>query len=220
MRQLGILERRALLERDCSQGSDRIYRLTEQGRLHALGGRDPRAQWSRRWDRIWRLVLFDVPVGENPRRNRLRRYLRDRGFGCLQGSVWITPDPLSSEREILSGGAVNPATLILLEGKPCGEEADSDLVSAAWDFREINSRYARCLEILGQFPATSLQDHNGPVEMQQWAKKEREAWCFAVAMDPLLPERLLPQGYLGQSTWRRRVEVLRATRERLTELRP
>jgi len=220
MRQLGTLEKRALLERNPAQPTDRVYRLTQQGRVHALGGRDPQAQWSRRWDRIWRLVLFDVPIGENSRRNKLRQYLRDRGFGCLQGSVWLTPDPLNREREILSGGPVNPTTLILLEGRPCGEEADADLVNGAWDFPEINSRYAQCLETLERFSTISLQDQRGPTGLHQWAKQEREAWLSAVAMDPLLPERLLPRDYLGQSTWRRRVQVLDAARQKLLQFEP
>ena len=70
MRQLAALEKQSLLERDASQPKNRVYRLTEQGRLHALGGRDPQAQWARHWDEIWRLVLFDVPVGEGTRRNK------------------------------------------------------------------------------------------------------------------------------------------------------
>jgi DNA-binding transcriptional regulator PaaX len=92
------------LERDQKATGDRIYRLTEQGRLHALGGRDPAAQWSRHWDGRWRLVLFDVPMEQHIHRGRLRRYLHAKGFGCLQGSVWITPDPVHGEREILAGG--------------------------------------------------------------------------------------------------------------------
>jgi hypothetical protein len=72
--------------------------------LHVLGGRDPEAQWARPWDGQWRLVLFDVPTGQNAQRERLRRYLRDKGFGYLQNSVWISPDPLTAEREVLGGG--------------------------------------------------------------------------------------------------------------------
>jgi phenylacetic acid degradation operon negative regulatory protein len=208
MRQLATLERRAFLERDASRPKDRIYRLTEQGRLHALGGRDPQAQWSRHWDQNWRLVLFDVPVGEGTRRNKLRHYLRDRGFGCLQGSVWITPDSLSREREILTGEQVNAASLILLEGRPCGEESDEDLVSVAWDFEAINARYTQCLEILEKLPTFQLKEPKDTTALQHWARQEREAWLAAVAMDPLLPQRLLPQGYLGLPTWHRRTEVL------------
>ena len=115
---------------------------------------------------------------------------------------------------------MNPTTLILLEGRPCGEEADADLVNGAWDFPEINSRYAQCLETLERFSTISLQDQKGPTGLHQWAKQEREAWLSAVAMDPLLPERLLPRDYLGQSTWRRRVQVLDAARQKLLQFEP
>lgn len=49
-RQIATLEQLRLLERDPKALGDRLYRLTEQGRLHALGGRDPAVQWSRHWD--------------------------------------------------------------------------------------------------------------------------------------------------------------------------
>ena len=49
------------------------------------------------------------------------------------------------------------------------------------------------------------------------AASEREAWLDAVTHDPLLPGRILPSDYLGQQTWRRRVEVLRdASRQQRT----
>ena len=60
-----------------------------------------------------------MPTGQNAQRERLRRYLRDKGFGYLQNSVWITPDPLAEERQILGGGKINVESLILLEVRPC-----------------------------------------------------------------------------------------------------
>ena len=54
-------------------------------------------------------------TGQNARRERLRRYLRDKGFGCLQNSVWITPDPLAEERQVLGGGKIDVESLLLLE---------------------------------------------------------------------------------------------------------
>jgi hypothetical protein len=85
-RQLQRLERQQLLERLSTDSTDRLHRLTEAGRLHALGGRDPEAQWKRRWDGRWRMVIFDVPEGRRLLRNRLRRQLHHRGFGYLQHS--------------------------------------------------------------------------------------------------------------------------------------
>ena len=72
MRQVATLQKQQLLERDASTANDRLYRLTAQGRLHVLGGRDPEERWARSWDGQWRLVLFDLPAGQNAQRERLR----------------------------------------------------------------------------------------------------------------------------------------------------
>src|SRR5438093_2504517 len=114
LRQTHRLEQQQFVERDTSTANDRLYRLTAQGRLHILGGRDPEERWSRHWDGQWRMVLFDVPTRQNAQRERLRRYLRHKGFGYLQNSVWITPDPLPEERQILRGGKINVESLLLL----------------------------------------------------------------------------------------------------------
>jgi phenylacetic acid degradation operon negative regulatory protein len=165
------------------------------------------------------LVLFDVPLAQNGQRSRLRRSLRDRGFGCLQGSVWITPDSLQQERQTLAGTQSNPASLILFEGRPSGNETDHELVAAAWDFDEINAGYARDLSLLDQFPIISLNEHKGRAALQQWARMESAAWLSAVAADPLLPQELLPSSYLGKKTWRKRVETLARAGQQLQEFR-
>ena len=67
LRRIALLEKQRLIERDPVRPDDRLYRLTWQGRLHALGGRDPLARWSREWDGRWRLVLFDVPTKRSRR---------------------------------------------------------------------------------------------------------------------------------------------------------
>src|SRR5437667_2676521 len=156
-RRIAWLENQRLIERDPVRPDDRLYRLTWQGRLHALGGRDPLARWSREWDGRWRLVLFDVPTKQNSYRKRLRRYLQSKGFGYLQNSVWITPDSLEEERKILVGGKINVESLILLEARPCAGESDAEIVGGAWDFGRINRRYARHLKVLGERPGGTLR---------------------------------------------------------------
>jgi phenylacetic acid degradation operon negative regulatory protein len=208
LKQVSRLERQQLLERDVTSPDDRLYRLTTQGRLRVLGGRDPEAEWARPWDGQWRLVLFDVPMGQNAQRERLRRYLRDRGFGNLQKSVWITPNPLEEERQILGGGKINVESLILLEARSCAGESDEEIVAGAWDFERINRRYARHLKVLEECPGGALRNDATAKALRRWAAAEREAWLDAVTHDPLLPGRILPSDYLGRKAWRRRVEVL------------
>ena len=209
LKQVTRLEQQQLIERDASVPDDRMYRLSVQGRLHVLGGRDPEERWARPWDGQWRLVLFDVPTAQNSQRERLRRYLRDKGFGYLQNSVWVTPDPLGEERQVLGGSKINVESLILLEARPCAGESDAEIVTGAWDFERINRRYASYLKILNDRPGGVLRNDAAAKTLMRWAATEREAWLDAVTNDPLLPARILPSSYLGQQAWRRRVEVLR-----------
>jgi DNA-binding transcriptional regulator PaaX len=81
-RKLAALEAAGLVERVNRAGNlDRVIRLTESGRLAALGGRDPEACWRRPWDGLWRLVLFDIPETKAAHRVKLWRQLRSLGFG-------------------------------------------------------------------------------------------------------------------------------------------
>jgi phenylacetic acid degradation operon negative regulatory protein len=210
---LSLLEQKQLLERNPAEPRDRLYRLTAEGRLHALGGRDPQERWSRKWDGRWRLVLFDVPVTHNHDRKRLRRYLAQRGFGYLQNSVWITPDALDQEMKSLIGGKINVQSLIFMEARPCAGESDEEIVAGAWDFERINGLYSRLLQLLNQCDNATVRNTSGK-SLLRWLALEREAWLAAISSDPLLPERILPANYLGKIAWSRRKEVLRETSRR------
>jgi phenylacetic acid degradation operon negative regulatory protein len=217
LRQVAVLEEQQLVERDPAASGDRLYRLTRRGRLHVLGGRDPQVQWSRKWDGRWRLVLFDVPTLQDSHRRQLRRYLHDRGFGCLQNSVWITPNSLDEEKRVLVGGKINVELLILMEARPCAGESDAEIVSGAWDFDRINRRYAQHLKILGERPGGVLGNESTAKALRRWAAAECQAWWDAVKDDPLLPERILPSDYMGQQAWWRRVEVLQEAGRQLRD---
>lgn len=47
-----------------------------------------------RWDKRWRILVFDVPQNRNTHRNFLRRKLKELGFYKMQQSVWVTPYPI------------------------------------------------------------------------------------------------------------------------------
>jgi phenylacetic acid degradation operon negative regulatory protein len=219
LKQVHRLERQRWLDSKAGASNDRLYRLTAEARLHVLGGRDPEQRWARYWDGQWRMVLFDVPVEHNSHRRRLWRYLRNNGFGFLQNSVWITPDPLEQERQILASGNVDVESLILLEARPCAGESDQEVVSGAWNFEQINQRYAEYLEVLKQRPTGSLRTPARAKGLQKWAVSEREAWLNAVTKDPLLPERILPHDYLGRRAWERRKQVLQQAGKQLRTFR-
>ena len=216
VRQIARLEKRRLVEGRVDSGA-RIYRLTESGCLRALGGRDPTAQWSRPWDGRWRLVLFDLPITQNSARARLRRNLRDKGFGCMQKSVWITPDKLDQEVELLGGRKVDVKGLTLFEAIPCSGESNADIVSGAWDFDRINHFYEKHQVILSKRPTGKNAKAHLTV-LRRWAATERTAWLQAVTADPLLPQELLPAKYLGRQAWQQRIRVLGKVRQDLDKV--
>jgi len=201
LRRLHELEHRRFLEHSLAPSLERILQLTELGRLHALGGRDPEACWARPWDRRWRLVIFDVPTRHNSARCRLRRHLRARHFGYLQNSVWISPDPTSEERQLLRDAKVDVESLLFLEAHPCGGESDADIAAGAWDFPGINEAYTRYLAVLKEHPRRENHGNSARRSIQAWIRSERLAWLEAIELDPLLPTCLCPKDYLGPKAW-------------------
>ncbi len=51
-----------------------------------------------RWDKRWRLVIFDIPEKKRTARDALREKLRELKFYELQHSVWV--HPYSCEKEV------------------------------------------------------------------------------------------------------------------------
>jgi len=218
-RQLAVLEQQQLLEARQDSSGSRLHRLTEAGRLIALGSRDPVARWKRRWDGKWRMVLFDVPQSRASDRVRLRRSLADRGFGYLQDSVWITPDVLTGDREVLATGPVDVESLLLLEARPCAGESNADIVAGAWDFDAINRRYERHAQVLERLPRQAITGEPAARQLHRWFRDERLAWTEAMQLDPLLPEGLHPADYPGVKAWTRRLEIMAEAGRRMRAFR-
>ena len=51
----------------------------------------------RRWDKMWRLIVFDIPEKWKTKREALRGKLKELGLQLLQKSVWICPYPCEKE---------------------------------------------------------------------------------------------------------------------------
>lgn len=208
LRQIQSLESKSLVESvpDDSQSGKRLYRLTELGRLAALGGRDPELEWARPWDGNWRMVLFDVPEAERKVRSRLRQVLNDLRFGCLQRSVWVSPHPLTEISNALRGLEVDSASLILMEGHCSAGETPQDVAKTAWNFPEINRAWQHLANHLDSAP--EISDALSPADLEKWSKKEMSLWKDCASIDPFLPEFLLPDHYIGRAVWEKRRKIL------------
>jgi len=204
--QIHRLEAEGFLEANRSAlKKNRFVRLTEAGRIAALGGRDPEQAWSAFWDGKWRLFLFDIPVEEQALRKRIHRALVACGCGCLQGSVWISPHVQAGAGHFFAERGEDCSHLMMLEADSRGSQVDAQMVQSAWNFHRINKCYQQHIEILERLPSP---DQYSPRTLLDWSKLENQAWLDAVHRDPLLPGSLLPADYLGAKAWKKRRAVL------------
>ena len=89
MRSRKRLVQRGLLEYT-PQG---LLRLTEKGKmkLRQLELCDYALQKPKRWDKKWRVLIFDIKEERRSMRDKIRRALSIIGFVRLQHSVWVYP---------------------------------------------------------------------------------------------------------------------------------
>lgn len=68
-------------------------RITEEGRLALahMVARSPDTRIHKRWDKRWRMVIYDIREERKGLRVQLQRVLREFGFVKLQNSVWVYP---------------------------------------------------------------------------------------------------------------------------------
>lgn len=55
-----------------------------------------------KWDKLWRLVIFDIPEKKKRAREALRRKLRELGFYQLQKSVFVFPYECRNEIDFIT----------------------------------------------------------------------------------------------------------------------
>lgn len=103
------------------RSSHQIYiSLTPEGRKKA--GRfqinSLRVKKPKRWDKKWRIVVFDIKHKTRVKREALRGFLKRLGFYQLQKSVWVHPYNCEDEIRLLYdffGFTVNELQLIVAE---------------------------------------------------------------------------------------------------------
>ncbi|MEK7614084.1 MAG: CRISPR-associated endonuclease Cas2 [Patescibacteria group bacterium] len=86
--------RRRLVEKGLLLHSkDGFLKLTKKGeyKLYELERHDYKLPHPKRWDKKWRVLIFDIPEKKRLLRDKVRLTLSAIGFRRLQHSVWVYP---------------------------------------------------------------------------------------------------------------------------------
>ena len=96
---LAGLKHRGFIEVIREKDGKEVVRIISKGEtkvrefeLDALVIRKP---W--RWDKKWRIIIFDIPNKYRNAREALRDKIKELGFHQLQKSVWVHPYPCEEE---------------------------------------------------------------------------------------------------------------------------
>ena len=78
----------------------------------------------KKWDGIWRIVIFDISNIKALQRNAFRGMLKELGFISLQKSVWIQPFPCVAEIELIKDFFwLTEKEVRLIEARKIGDDA-------------------------------------------------------------------------------------------------
>ncbi|MBL7159131.1 CRISPR-associated endonuclease Cas2 [Candidatus Microgenomates bacterium] len=80
-----------------------VVRITKKGKIRALRYKldEMRIKKPKKWDKKWRIIIFDIPERRKGFRNIFRKYLRQLRLHHLQKSVYVYPFPCFDEIEFL-----------------------------------------------------------------------------------------------------------------------
>jgi CRISPR-associated endonuclease Cas2 len=86
------------------EGDKTVVKLTKLGKEKVLKYKfdDLKIQKQTKWDKRWRIVIFDVPEDFKNNRTIFAKKLKDMGFKSLQKSVWVCPYPCEDEIDFIT----------------------------------------------------------------------------------------------------------------------
>lgn len=192
-------------------------RLTSQGRDRIKRDFPLFAIQKRKWDRKWRLVIFDIEEASKKIREKFRYKLREVGFGMLQKSVFISPYDIAKDfaEFIESQGLGNSAYVLEVSNIVAGDIRC--LADKVWNLEKLNKEYERITQRIEENDLISIGDRRIKLNDLNKELKDkdivREVWkeyLEILLRDPFLPKDLLPLDWKGEKTRELMKKVQRA----------
>lgn len=193
------LARRGVLEGH-REGRHSSYRLTPAAAAFlAVGGSaivSPAT--SRPWDEHWTLIAFSLPQDEGTVRRGLRSQLRWMGYAPLYDGLWISPHDLT-EKTKARLAELTLGTLTVFRARHV--ELDAAIRRNpidAWDTAGIARQYEAFIERWSPTPPRTRAGRIAGAEAVRARTEVMDTYRRLPILDPQLPTRLLPPGWLRE----------------------
>jgi len=192
--------------------NNKVYlRLTASGKSKIK--RDfPITNLTRKWNKHWTIIIFDIEERSRIVRDSLRKKLRHIGFGMLQESVWITPLPIGEDVwEFIESIGLNN-NVFVMEVLAMRLGSPEELARKVWNLDLLEEKYIKIkaeIDSINQLikkyndrdnkreAKTKLKGKVSPYVYMLKSKKRmqmRRLLDFVISLPPL-PLELLPKSF-------------------------
>jgi phenylacetic acid degradation operon negative regulatory protein len=195
------LRRAGLVVMKRGRGRTPILVPTEKGAARVADVSRPEQFWKRKWNGYWYILVYDVPERDRSYRAALRGFLARMRMGCLQRSVWVSPDDIRPAYQDLVEAAGVASYAFLFESKTVLGRGHEEVVRTAWPFDKLESIQRKYCEIYEENLGLVMSRGAQPADLSRLAREEMLAYRVAMDEDPLLPAELLPHGYKGKRVY-------------------
>jgi len=192
------LARRGVLE-GSRQGRHSRYRLAEAAAVSlSVGGRWVVASMTgaEEWDGHWTLVAFSLPQERSVQRRALRDQLRWLGYAPLYDGLWVSPHRLTHKaKDHLAQLSLGTVTVFRARQIELDATVGRDPLDA-WDTGAIAGQYE---SFVGRWEPLLTRIRSGDLRGAAAVRARTEVmdtYRRFPLIDPRLPVRLLPAGWL------------------------
>lgn len=152
-----------------------------------------------KWDKKWRVVIFDIQELTRPTRDRIRKKLKELGFGMFQQSVYISPYDIGRDfAEFIETEHLDDVVYILEVSRISSGDIKT-LVNKIWKLDKINEAYRKLIEEMVDNDVITI---NGRIKKlhrdKNFIRKMYEKYLEILMIDPFLPYELLPDNWIGK----------------------
>lgn len=178
-------------------------RLTSQGEKKITRDFPLLLLQKRKWDKRWRVAIFDIQEVNKSVRDGLRKKLKELGFGMIQKSVFISPhDIIQDLSEFIKNSGLDEV-VYTFEASNLATGDVKGLANKVWNLNALNEKYREIIEIIDNKHLTIIRDRvkmlndEDPESMVNLARELREKYLALIIKDPFLPKELLPSDWMG-----------------------
>lgn len=155
-------------------GNEVKFRITTQGKNKLARNFSLSGIQNKKWDKKWRIVIFDIPEKLRWRRDSLRKKLKELGFGMVEESAWISPHAFEDDiREFIDAQSLREWVYVFVSDNSYFTDDISDFIEKVWVVSELNERYKNILDSDRDGLFTEFTD--------------------LIRNDPFLPSEILPK---------------------------